>query len=179
MRIDSQFPSNYLKAADLQGRHVTATMSHVDIEKIGDDQRPVLKFVGKEKGLVLNKTNSNTISEIYGFETDDWQGRQITLVEAMVDFQGRSVPAIRVRAPVKTAARRPAAAAAPPPADDDWAGSDPLPPDDLPQAPPPERPAQPAARAHVAAPNGHVPRPAPAPAQQQRPAALVDDEIPF
>ena len=59
MRISSAFPSKYLKAADLQDKQVTVRMSHVETETIGDDDRPVLYFQGKEKGLVLNKTNAN------------------------------------------------------------------------------------------------------------------------
>lgn len=99
MRIDSAFPSTYLKAADLQGRNVTVTISHVRMEDVGDDHKPVLYFVGKEKGLALNKTNSNNISALYGYETDDWTGKPIELFEAQVDYQGKSVPAIRVRIP--------------------------------------------------------------------------------
>lgn len=99
MRISSAFPSNYLKAADLQGRRVRVTMSRVELEKIGDDTRPVLYFQGKEKGAVLNKTNSNVISAVYGDDTDDWEGHPIELFEAMVDFQGKTVPAIRMNVP--------------------------------------------------------------------------------
>lgn len=127
MRIDSAFPSQYLKAADLQGKKVTVTMSHVDMEDIGGDLKPILYFIGKDKGLVLNKTNSNTIAMMHGYETDEWSGKSITLVEAMVDFQGRTVAAIRVyaqRPPSAPAAAatpkpRPSTAKAPPPPADD------------------------------------------------------------
>ena len=70
----------------------------------------MLYFQGKEKGLVLNKTNANNIAYVYGDETDDWRGQEITLFEAMVDFQGKTVPAIRVRAPQRSVTRQ-----APPP----------------------------------------------------------------
>ena len=110
MRIDSAFPSQYLKAADLQGKRVTMTMAHVAMEDIGSEQKPILYFHGTEKGLVLNKTNSNTIMAAYGYETDDWQGHPITLIEAMVDFQGRTVAAIRIQIPKPAiAAQRPVA----------------------------------------------------------------------
>lgn len=58
MRISSAFPSKYIKSTDLQGKQVKAVMSHVETESIGDDDRPVLYFQNKEKGLVLNKTNA-------------------------------------------------------------------------------------------------------------------------
>jgi arabinogalactan endo-1,4-beta-galactosidase len=108
MRISTAFPSKFLKAADLQGRQVKAVMSHVETETIGDDNRPVLYFQNKEKGLVLNKTNANSISAIYGDDTDDWRGGEIVLVEAMVDFQGKTMAAIRCR----VSARKPEARAA-------------------------------------------------------------------
>lgn len=101
MRISSAFPGQYLKAADLQGRQVTVTIDHVKIEDIGGDNKPVVYFTGKERGLVLNKTNANNITFLYGDETDDWHGKQITMFEAMVDFQGRSTAAIRVKGPAR------------------------------------------------------------------------------
>lgn len=99
INVNDAFPSKYLKAADLQGRQVTVNMTNVSYEKMGDDTKLVLFFDGKEKGLVLNKTNANNIAAIYGTDTDGWFGKPIVLVEALVDFQGRSVPAIRVRGP--------------------------------------------------------------------------------
>jgi len=102
MRVSEAFPSssNYLKASDLQGRQLAVTMSKVEREKIGNEPEPknVLYFRGKEKGLVLNITNANLISEIYGDEMDNWSGGEIILFEDRVAFQGKIVPAIRVRA---------------------------------------------------------------------------------
>jgi len=112
MRISNAFPSDYLKAADLQGRAVTVTMSHVDMREIGGEPKPILYFKGKEKGMVLNKTNAGKIAEMFGDDTDDWEGGEVILYEAMVDFQGKTVAAIRVRlAPrkvVSATAERPA-----------------------------------------------------------------------
>lgn len=99
MNINDAYPSNYLKAHDLQGRTVNVVMDRVGFEKIGSDEKPVLYFQGKEKGLVLNKTNANNIAHVYGPETDGWRGQSITLFEAMVDFRGETVAAIRVRGP--------------------------------------------------------------------------------
>lgn len=110
MRISEAFPSNYLKAADLQGRQIPVKIKDVIFETIGQGQqqetRPIVYFEGKEKGLVLNKTNANTVAAVYGDDTDDWVGGDIILFEAMVDYQGRSVPAIRLKVPP----RRPVAA---------------------------------------------------------------------
>lgn len=99
MKVSEAFPSKYLSAADLNGQNVRVVMQNVEIEKVGDDQKPVLYFRGKNKGLALNKTNSKTIAEVYGDEMDEWNGSELILFPVMTDFQGKQVEAIRVRAP--------------------------------------------------------------------------------
>jgi hypothetical protein len=88
MRISSAFPSPYLKAADLQGRRVPVKISRVEMQEFTDEVKPVVYFEGKSKGLVLNKTNANTISAAYGDETEDWEGKETVLYEAEVEYQG-------------------------------------------------------------------------------------------
>ena len=100
MNIDQAFPSDYIKASDLQGRDVPVVMREVTFEKVGDDQKPVLYFQGSKKGMVLNKTNANTIKDMYGSETAAWIGQTIVLFSMKVDFQGRLVDAIRCKAVV-------------------------------------------------------------------------------
>ncbi len=99
MRISAAFPSTYLKATDLGGRNISVSIDRVVMEDLGSEEKPVVYFQGAQKGLVLNKTNANTIASVYGDDTTAWQGQPVVLVEAMVDFQGRSVAAIRVRMP--------------------------------------------------------------------------------
>lgn len=99
MRISDAFPSNYIRAADLQDRNVTVIIDRVELEEVGDGHKPVLYFQGKEKGFVLNKTNGNNIASAYGDDTDSWIGGELVLFPTMVDFQGRSVAAIRVKVP--------------------------------------------------------------------------------
>lgn len=103
MNVNDQFPSNYLKASDLQGREVKVTMDRIEMEKLGDDNKMVLYFIGKTKGVVLNKTNSMNISAGYGPETDNWPGAAVILYSTWVDFQGKSVEAIRIRPASKPA----------------------------------------------------------------------------
>jgi hypothetical protein len=109
MNINEVYPSKYLKAEDLQNREITVTMSHVEIEKIGqgEDRKPVLYFVGKEKGVALNKTNSTNIAAAFGPETDGWSGNKVILYVAWVDYQGKSVQAIRVRPALQNQQPRP------------------------------------------------------------------------
>ena len=102
--ISESFPSKYVKASDLKGQNVIVVIGQVTFERIGTndkDDKPVLYFQGKSKGMVLNKTNATNIAHLYGDDTDDWAGREIVLFPAMVDFQGKTVEAIRVRPPAK------------------------------------------------------------------------------
>lgn len=124
MDINSSFPSNYLKAADLQNKTVKLTIRTVIEEKMGSDIRPVLYFQGKDKGMVLNKTNAMTIAQMFGPETDNWNGGTIEVFPAFVDYQGKQVQGLRVRMPVQqqAPAARPAAAPARQPAPADAGG---------------------------------------------------------
>ena len=116
MNINEAFPSKYLKASDLQGHSITVHIAHVTQEEITKgENKLILYFQGKQKGMVLNKTNANNIAVLYGPDTDDWAGHEIVLFEAMVDFQGRTVPALRVRGPQPKDKPRPATPAAPAP----------------------------------------------------------------
>lgn len=111
--INDAFPSNYLKASDLQGQQPTVTIDRVEFEAVGREKemKPVLYFRGKEKGIVLNKTNAKTISNLTGSpDTDDWIGFSLKLYSTHVEFAGEQVEAIRIKAAGRTAApqRRPA-----------------------------------------------------------------------
>lgn len=124
MKISNAFPSKYLRAVDLQDTDHTLAMDCVVIEEIANDEKkPVLYFAKKEKGLVLNKTNSKIIAREYGDDTDNWEGKTVILYPAMVEFRGDMVEAIRVRIPKAPTRRQTGAAqhneANPSPADAD------------------------------------------------------------
>lgn len=111
--INDAFPSNYLKASDLGGQQPTVTIDRVEFEAVGREKemKPILYFVGKEKGLVLNKTNAKNVAGLTGsFETEDWTGFAIRLYATNVEFQGDTVEAIRIKAaPVNGNRNAPAA----------------------------------------------------------------------
>jgi hypothetical protein len=134
MKMSEAFPSNYLKASDLNGHAVRVTIDSVTTEKLGEDKKPVLHFVGKDKGLVLNKTNANRIVEAVGSdETNDWEGWSITLYSCKVDFQGQRKDAIRVddRPGASKGPQRAVRAVAPAPAEE-FDSAEPLTDDDIP-----------------------------------------------
>lgn len=102
MRISSAFPSKYLKASDIpDGREVHLKIDTVQIESMETtgDEKPVLYFIDREKGLVLNKTNADAIASVMGDDTDQWRGKPIILFATTTSFGGRTVPCLRVRVP--------------------------------------------------------------------------------
>jgi hypothetical protein len=120
VNINSAFPSTYIKASDLEGRTVTVTIREVKMEQIGRerDNKPVLYFVGKEKGLVLNKTNARKIASLVGDgDTDNWAGANIAIYPTETEFSGDMVECIRVKG--ANANGKPHAAPAPAPITDD------------------------------------------------------------
>jgi len=102
MKASDIFTGSYLKAADLGKHRPVVVIESVDWAELGDDRRRVVTFRGKDKGLVLNKTNWNMIAEITGQDDDDnWVGQAIQLYATKVDYQGKRVDAIRVDYPPK------------------------------------------------------------------------------
>jgi len=75
--------SKYLKAADLQGKSIKATISYVELVKFEDDKgektKPCLQLEGKDKMVVCNATTVTELSEAYGWDSDDWLGKKIGL----------------------------------------------------------------------------------------------------
>ncbi len=98
--VSDAFPSNWLKAADLNNRTIKVKIDKVVFEEIGQnkDKKPVMYFEKVQKGLVLNKTNATEIATTHGETMEAWTGKEIEIFSMMVPFQGQNVAAIRVRA---------------------------------------------------------------------------------
>ena len=117
MNVNDFFPSKWLKHNDLPDQDLTLTISEVGSELVGTDQSrmAVVYFKGAQKGLLLNKTNAERITELYGPEMDNWAGNQITLyVDHEVPYAGKTVSGIRVRRSIPAAPAVPAVPVAPP-----------------------------------------------------------------
>ena len=119
MRINEAYPSKWLKAADLQGKTVTVKVHSVTMEQFMDgSSKPALWFKGREKALILNKTNAMTLSSVYGDDTDNWTGKPVELYSQIVQGPNGMVEGLRVRVP-EQAQPAPAVQTTPDDLDDD------------------------------------------------------------
>jgi hypothetical protein len=119
------FDSAYVGNWDLQGRDLVVTIARIvpgELAKAGTskkDKAPIVFFEGKEKGMVLNKTNMKIIGGIVGsFKVKDWLGHAITLYPTTCQFGPNTVDCIRVR-PTAPSKGRNGKAAPPVPPDGD------------------------------------------------------------
>mgnify|MGYP001360431972 FL=1 len=85
-----------MKADDLNGRSATYTVSGCIAEDVGDDTKLVLAFSEIDRPLVLNKTNVTTMAELFGPESDGWEGKQIKLLPSTTQYQGKTVKCTRI-----------------------------------------------------------------------------------
>ena len=94
--INSFFPSSYLRAADLPQPRVL-TMTDVVSETFDDGtSKPCVGFQEITQRLGLNKTNANSIAQLYGGATEGL-GRQTDRGLSGHDALPRAVDAMRPR----------------------------------------------------------------------------------
>jgi hypothetical protein len=103
-----------MTAGDLLGRgDVTTTIESVKAGSLkvqgGKKKAPLIKFAGFALPLGANATNCNTITRMYGSDTDAWSGKRVTLYVAMVkapdpDDKAKTImtEAIRIRPTIPT-----------------------------------------------------------------------------
>ncbi len=107
MNVNEIYASNseWLKAEHLpQGKEIRVTIESDEVVELDGKKKLAIRFAGKEKALVLNKTNSTTIAAAYGPESTAWRGKVIFLYSTKVDYAGQMVDAVRVRAQLEQAA---------------------------------------------------------------------------
>lgn len=101
MKMSKLFPSKYVKAADLGGKHVTLTIEKLIVEELGHgaekENKPVLYFHKATKGLILNRTNAMAVAALYGDESDHWTGKRITIYATRIRAFGAMQDVIRVK----------------------------------------------------------------------------------
>ena len=102
MDITQSFPTKYLQKADFaQPKLVTVdtvAMENVALDSQPADMKPVLYFKGSPKGMILNKTNANICTALWGNMTENWTGRQIVAYDDVtIQYQGKLEGGIRLR----------------------------------------------------------------------------------
>jgi hypothetical protein len=93
--------SDYLKAEKLAGKSVRVIISDVEDVEFEKGLKPVLSFEGKEKRLVVNATNFDTLAADISNNTNNWPGHAIMLHGEKTRFKGKLVDSIRVNVPNK------------------------------------------------------------------------------
>lgn len=96
MKISEALSRKYFKGEDFRAPKVLVIES-VQQENFNNRPKPVIRFRGEERRLVLNVTNSLSLSQAFGDETDAWQGRAIEVYSAPTTYQGKDVLGARVR----------------------------------------------------------------------------------
>jgi hypothetical protein len=102
--------SVWLRAADLKGIKVRVKIADWDMTQFKNrdgstKNQVVLTFVGKQKKLGLNVTNSKMIASMHGDDTEGWIGKEIVLMPTKtMDANGQLVDCIRIEYESQSAA---------------------------------------------------------------------------
>lgn len=96
--------AKYLKADDLPEKAaVELAIEKVEVETLknddGEKDALVVYFSGKERGLVVNATNSRVLEDVFGTDVDAAIGQKVVLYRDMTNLRGKQVPCLRLRAP--------------------------------------------------------------------------------
>jgi hypothetical protein len=88
--VSDLFPREHLIAEDLGGRPHIVTVAAWDVQcfhlPTGDQKKPILRFQGAKKFLILNKTNAETMIRLTGSEVlDSWIGARVQLVPSTIN----------------------------------------------------------------------------------------------
>ncbi len=110
MGVDDLYASesNWLTAAELKNKEHNVTIDKIEVVEVKDDSDKAMNklqvsFVGKEKTLLLNKTNAKVIAAGLGDDYSDWPGKGIVMYPTVCDFAGKTVDCIRVRVKLEAA----------------------------------------------------------------------------
>lgn len=83
-KVSQVYASPWLRAEDLQGKTVKATISAAAVEKLPQSdgtqaEKIVVSFLGAKRKLILNRTQAAALVTIAGDETADWPGAMVYL----------------------------------------------------------------------------------------------------
>ncbi len=122
------YSGDYLKAEDIYRKRLLVTIDTIMLKTIeeGKEPRLIVSFVGKDRQLILNKTNASTLGDLYGDDYDGWTGRAVVLFTVDNVYQGK--PGIRIDPPPPGTVGATEPVPPPPPADTPFVAGD----DDVP-----------------------------------------------
>jgi hypothetical protein len=98
MRKNEAFPAKFLKSADAKTKPIFATISHMEMEPVGqgvDQKKKPVLYLEDQKPMVLNATNWESLEEAFG-DSDDWSGRKIMIKCTRIQFDGKTVDGLRI-----------------------------------------------------------------------------------
>ncbi len=122
MNVNDLYPSKYIKSDDIGNQRLQLQVARIKMEEVAENEpaKPVMYFHGKEKGMVLNKTNALLCAHCWGSETDAWPNQWLDLFVEPKMFQGKVVNGLSVAPKLPNSnsapAEQPAENAAPAPA---------------------------------------------------------------
>lgn len=99
----TMFDNRWLRAFLLEGRDWTLTITKVEAGELEDnktkrkERKPIVHFKGASKPLALNRTNAETIADMYGKDVKAWVGKTVTLYPTTTKFGRETVECIRIR----------------------------------------------------------------------------------
>lgn len=85
-----------MKATDIKKSPLVLHIKAVVERSIKGENKLIMQFSDHESELVLNATNARTLAEMYGDNTDEWTGKEVTLASVPTEYNGQSVKGIRV-----------------------------------------------------------------------------------
>ena len=101
-KLAEMLPSKFMKQADVPAPALVY-LTRISKEQVNQENEPeehkwVAHFREFDRPLVLNTTNLNALSLIFGSEdSDDWRGECVIYTDPNVSFGGKLVGGLRVR----------------------------------------------------------------------------------
>ena len=104
---NKSYAGKYITAVEID-HLIKVVISDVKIESVESwqkgtkaEDKMVLYFEGKKRGIVINKTNFKQLAKDFGWEKEDWIGETVTLQVKKIKAFGRMVDSIEIQKPVE------------------------------------------------------------------------------
>ena len=88
------YQSKFLNGEDVGSMPKNFKIVGIELEKLGDkpEKQLLVGFVDQDKKLVCNKTQYNKLTNLFGFDTDNWLGKVVMMLGRELtsgQFKGR------------------------------------------------------------------------------------------